>query len=154
MRAVGARRPFGPIWRFRAVLETFPASNLHSRLRSRKMGGSIYGRLIRNLGIFARFPAAITEAGEAERQTNNVPPRGALEGISGRFFFFNFNKFIGNEIYTLRGQGPRRIISPIRGHFFGADRENIPTSMINLRPAEGLPTHWLLSLPLVYGVWF
>ncbi len=40
------------------------------------MGGSTFGRLTRNLGIFARYPAAITQAGEAEKETNKCTPRG------------------------------------------------------------------------------
>ena len=51
------------------------------------MGGSTFGRLTRNLGIFAQYPAAITEAGEAEKQTNKYLP-GGPGGDKGEVFFF------------------------------------------------------------------
>ena len=68
---------FGPSWK------TPPASNLHSRLRSRKMSGSTFGRLTRNFGILAAYPAAITRAGEHERATNS-PARQGPGGGRGR----------------------------------------------------------------------
>ncbi len=60
-----------------------PAYNPNSRLRSRKMGGSTFERLTRNLGILAAYPAAIAEAGERERPANNTPPQ-PLGGGRGR----------------------------------------------------------------------
>ena len=71
---------FGPSWK------TPPASNLHSRLRSRKMGGSIFGRTARIWKITSAWPATIPETGETEKHTNCTPPRGPWGGYRGGFF--------------------------------------------------------------------
>ena len=67
VRAVEARTPFGPIWRFRAVLENTPGVQSAYRAAITKLGGSTFGRLIRNLGILAAYLAAISEAGDEEK---------------------------------------------------------------------------------------
>ena len=71
---------FGPSWK------TPPASNHHIRLRSRKMGGSIFGRKARISKITSAWPATIPETGETEKHTNCTHTRGPWRGYRGGFF--------------------------------------------------------------------
>ena len=66
--------------------KTPPASNPHIRLRSRKMGGSNFGRKARIYKINSAWPATIPESGEAEKHTNSTPPWGLWRGYRGGFF--------------------------------------------------------------------
>ena len=49
-----------------------------------------FGRLTRNFGILAEYPAAITRAGEGERPTKN-PARQGPGGGMGEVDLINFN---------------------------------------------------------------
>ena len=56
-------------------------------VRSRKMGGSTFGRKARTFKITAAYPATIPEAGEGERGTNNQ----ARQGPGGDIGEVDFN---------------------------------------------------------------
>ena len=86
VRAVDARRPFGPIWRFRAVLENTPGVQSPYKAAITKNGWCNFWAQGSNLEDYFRLACDDSRDGRGRKTHEQHPPRGPWRGYRGGFF--------------------------------------------------------------------
>ena len=86
VRAVEARRPFGPIWRFRAVLENTPGVQSQYKAAITKNGWFNFWAQGSNLEDYFRLACDDSRDGRGRKTHEQHTPRGPWRGYRGGFF--------------------------------------------------------------------